>query len=455
MTLPVLPEYRDLLAIRPLVREAAALGAKFRLAGAAVEIGGYDKLPGALRDELARYQQNQLLFVYLGGEETDQPAIELGEQLGVLVMLIEERWEARLAVRFLLEDLQKYGGHLGIDIETAPRQEFRHRPWICINADGTPSAVQPKYHEEHAAGLRPHLSQICTLQLYAGGNTCFVLRGAALTMVLQSHWLRRQHLVVHNAGFEIAFLQHHHTGYRLPAGRRTRFRLDCSLQAVGLLVGVGFGGETRRLDNAAKVFLKLEVPKELQTSDWSAEELSEGQVQYAASDAITTWQMWPRLEHHLHRTRRWNAYELQRRAIPAVADMELRGLGFDPLRHRERVEQWARGLAQARQEYFEIAGQEPPSKPSQVREWLAQVLDPARLAKWPRTPKGLLSMGSENLKRIADIPSTRPVLALLAREKLLTSFGPGFAAKVDPVTHRFHTSYQIAGTKAGASPPAA
>jgi hypothetical protein len=45
--------------------------------------------------------------------------------------------------------------------------------------------------------------------------------------------------------------------------------------------------------------------------------------------------------------------------------------------------------------------------------------------------------------------SARPVLAILAKEKLLSTFGAKFADKVNPVTGRLHTSYLLAGTKAG------
>lgn len=404
-----------------------------------------------MREELAGYAANGLLFTYLGGEEQEGAALELAEQLGVHVLLIETRGEARFAVRDLLADLARHGGVLGVDIETAPQPAFRDRPWIQLNGDGSPRAQQPREAAKslEKTAVRPRLAEVCTLQLYAGGECAYVLRGEALALVLRSHWFRRQHLVVHNAGFETAFLQHHFNGYRLPAGRRRRFRLDCTQQATGLLLGVGFGGETRSLAHAAKAFLKLDVPKELATSDWAARTLSAAQLNYAAGDAILTWRLWPCVQRHLRRTRRWDAYELQRRAIPAVAAMELRGLGFDRARHREATAEWARELAQARQEYFAITGEAPPSKPAQVRDWLTRALDPARLLPWPRTATGLLSTRSTDLKRIADIPSTRPVLALLAREKLLSGFGAEFAAMIDPVTRRFHTRYQIAGAKAG------
>jgi DNA polymerase-1 len=453
MNTAVLPEYRDLLALRPLVREATALGARFRLSGAAVEIAGGANLPLTLRQELARYEESGLLCIYLDTKGAEQAALDLGEQLGVYALLIEERYEARIAVRDLMEDMQRHGGHLGVDIETAALPEYDNRPWITLNKDGTPSARQPTEEDEDAipAALYPHLAAIGTLQLYAGGRTCYVLRNEALQMVLRSNWFHRLHLVAHNATFEAAFLQHHCNGYHLPAGRKQhfRFRLECTQQASGLLLGVGYGGEARKLDKVAKRVLKLDVPKELATSNWTAKELSPGQTQYAASDAIIAWRLWSKAEPALHKSQRWDAYELQRRVIPAVADMELRGLGFDRARHREKVSVWARELAQARQEYLDITKKEPPSKPAQVREWLADVLTPERLARWPRTPMGLLSTKSEHLQRLGDIASTRPVLTLLAKEKLLSTFGADFAAKVNPVTHRLHTHYQIAGTKAG------
>ncbi len=212
-------------------------------------------------------------------------------------------------------------------METASRPGHgTARPWARLKVDGGLAAVQPE--PEDRAALDPYCGEIKTLQMYAGGALCFIFRGAALDLVLHSHWLRRQRLVAHNAGFELSFIRHSTLTYRGPPARPSRFRLDCSLQATGLLLGVEHGGG-RSLATAAKAFLGLDVPKDLQTSDWAAPVLSPGQLAYAATDAIIAWRRWPGLVHRLCERGRWDAYELQRSAIPAVADMRLRGMLLD------------------------------------------------------------------------------------------------------------------------------
>jgi hypothetical protein len=91
-----------------------------------------------------------------------------------------------------------------------------------INSDGSYSARQPENKDKTA--LDPHRSNITCLQIYAGGRCAFVFRKAALQALLRSHWLRRQHLVIHNSQFELSFLTR--TGYHPPAGRRIRHRIE-------------------------------------------------------------------------------------------------------------------------------------------------------------------------------------------------------------------------------------
>jgi DNA polymerase I-like protein with 3'-5' exonuclease and polymerase domains len=442
---------QELRLLKRLIREVTKLGARFRICGGDVEIDRFDELPVFLREALQR--QPGLLRSYLAADDDDEEALEFADSLGVEAILVETRAEARIAIRQLIKDLTQRadsegGGILGLDIETAPRNGYGDRPWIHINADGALSSLQPEFKDR--TGLDPHRSEIALMQLYAGGWRCFLFRGEALQLVLNSRWLRRQRIVAHNAGFELNFIRHH-SHYRPPQfPRRNGFRLDCTAQAAGLLVGVGFGGANRSLANAAKAFLDLDVPKALQTSFWGAKYLSDGQCAYASTDAIVAWRLWPILSSELRRTGRFAAYELQRNAIPAVADMELRGLGFNKAEHARQSAKWAEELAEARHEHLRLTDEPSPSKPAEVRAWLLRLLPAEQLAQWPRTDRaGELSTESKHLKRLVHIDSARTVLALLAKAKLISTFGPKLADYVNPVTGRIHCAYQLAGTKAG------
>jgi len=338
------------------VREAVHIGANFRIAGADVIVDSTVKLPDTLVEALRQHNACGRLRDYLGGTDPDDAALDLIDQLAVEPVLVETRADARLAIRRLILDTRLYGG-VAVDIETAPKNGYgTPRPCVSLNIDGTLSARQPEY--KCRAGLDPHQADIQLLQLYAGGERCFVFRGEALALVLPSHWLRRQKLVAHNAQFEFSFLRHH-VGYRLPPRRRIRGELHCTTQATGLLIGVGFGGENRSLVNAAKHFLGVDVPKDLQTSDWSARNLSLGQIAYAAVDAVVAHRLWSIVRRELLEKERWDAYELQRKAIASVADMELRGLGFDQEQHASQTQNWSEELTNARREHHDITEASP------------------------------------------------------------------------------------------------
>jgi DNA polymerase-1 len=436
-----------LRTLRRLLAELNALGVRFRRSGADVIADGLDAVPAALQSALRTHEASGLLWSYLGGDEDEAGSLELLEQLDVEVELIEKRPDARSAIRQLMRDLRQHRGPLGIDLETAPLPDHRSEPvWVRINADGALSALQPV--DNNRAGLSPHLADIACAQFYAGGASAFVFRAEALNLVLNSHWLRRQWLIAHNAGFELGFLRHHSNDYRHPLHRRVRFRIDCTMQMTGLVLGVGFGGG-RSLANAAKEFLDLEVPKVLRMSDWAAMRLSPGQSAYAAADAVLTRRLWPALVNALRANGTGAAYEIQRAALPAVAAMELRGLMLDRAEHTRQVDAWSRELAEARRLYLELTGALPPSSSNEVRTWLTTVLEPDALERWPRTENNMLSIEGRHLKRLTHTESARPVLAILAHEKLLATFGAKLTGHINPATMRLHAHYNVAGSKAG------
>ena len=162
----------------------------------------------------------------------------------------------------------------------------------------------------------------------AAATEAFVFRGAALTYVINSRWLREQHLVAHNAAFEIAFLRQHSTP---PSGAKAQHPVECTMQAAGLL----YGCWNRSL------------------ADSQPERARHRAAEGAADELLVRTEAEPRPDRLCRRRRgsgtpacgrqmrpaleakgRLAAYELQRNAIPAVADMQLRGLGLRPGRAR-------------------------------------------------------------------------------------------------------------------------
>jgi DNA polymerase-1 len=145
------------------------------------------------------------------------------------------------------------------------------------------------------------------------------------------------------------------------------------------------------------------------------------------------------------------AYKLQRDAVPAIAGMKLRGLGVDTVEHLRQVESWSREYTNAIRAYKALTGEEAPTTPRQISAWLEGVVGD-QLANWPRTQKtGELSTKSDHLKRLllSEIPTVRPVLNMLAKKKLLESFGPSLHQHINPVTKRIHGNFHIGGSKAG------
>ena len=181
------------------------------------------------------------------------PGGDLLEQLGVPLELVTDEATAR-------ERIASLPPTVGFDIETEPLPEHAPPPaWLAITKAGRLALRQPTLQDK--TGLDPHRARPRLAQIYdphAGLVYVVDLRAVPLE-ALEGLWSRR--LVIHNAAFEIAML------HGLP-----RDTID-TMQLAGLVYGTARGA--RRLANVAEKALGIAVPKDLQTSDWSAARLSE------------------------------------------------------------------------------------------------------------------------------------------------------------------------------------
>ncbi len=125
--------------------------------------------------------------------------------------------------------------------------------------------------------------------------------------------------LAHNAVFDLGWLQEHNI---YPAGW-----VRCSMLASRLLTN-GLPNTKHGLDSVVKRYLKKELSKEQQRSNWSGE-LSKEQLEYAANDVAALMELDPILENRISRGRLGPAFKLECRALPAMAQMWRTGLPWN------------------------------------------------------------------------------------------------------------------------------
>ena len=437
--------------------EAARAGLVIRLRGADLRVIGLNNLtpddaPG-WRDRI-RFEKPSII-AQLGG--ADDPAGEMLHNLGVRALLVTDDYQAR-AIAAKLADA---GLPLGLDVETksnpgeaaaaekaiaamAARELKLRRAGkdAMISSDPALTELRATIERASKSMLYPGRGEIRLVQIYAGGETAVVFDLNAIGLdSLEPLWALT--LASHNAGFDLKFLQE----------RGIEPEIDCTLQMTGLVTGAA----RQSLVEASARFLGIDLSKELQTSDWSAPNLSRSQLNYAALDAVLAYHLAEVLRPQLEAERLDGAYQIQRAVLPAVARMERRGVGFDRKAHTTLSEDLkARRLEL--EDRFEAACGEAgrpelaldgvPSSPSAKEKLLEALLTPEELAVWPATPKGKAkSTKRADLQRAAHYAPIDVLEEIGKIDKQLSSFGPSLVNFVH--YGRIHASYMVSGAKTG------
>jgi DNA polymerase-1 len=438
--------------IAGLLRAAIDRSVQFRLSGADIVAGNAHLADPEVMAELRRCRDE--LWNYIGGATLDQPSLDLMATRFKHIRIVTPQREAEAldVIAQLEADADARSerfvkGVLGLDIETMANASEELRGYVHLKKDGTvvqpsppardPDRLQRKGNGASTAGLDPHRSSVRLAQLYGGGRTCLVMDTRLVPLQVLAPVLSRRRTVIHNAAFELRFL--HHAGIAMP-------RFECSMQAAGLMLGV----HRRSLEDTARYYFGIELPKELQLSDWGADRLSQGQIAYAALDAILAFQLWPHLLRDLIKAERIGAYVLQRQAIPPVVRMQARGALMARAAHEGQIQHWQAELAQVRGDYHALTGELPPETPADIRVLLKDKLPPEVLQAWPRTKKtGELSTATEHLLRHAvTVPELRLICTIKKFEKLLSSFGTTLAARISK-DGRINAGFNIASAKTG------
>jgi ribonuclease D len=167
-------------------------------------------------------------------------------------------------------------------------------------------------------GLNPHRDRLCAVQLSAGDGTAHVVQVLAgqkkapnLVALLKN---RKVTKIFHFARFDLAVLDHSFGVTTTPvyctkiASRLTRTFTD-----------------RHGLKDLVKELTGVELSKQQQSSDWGADEFSEAQLAYAASDVLHLHKLKEKLDIMLVREDRGAIAEACFTFLPTRAKLDLAG----------------------------------------------------------------------------------------------------------------------------------
>jgi DNA polymerase-1 len=364
---------------------------------------------------------------------------------GATVAYLDDPETAAFAVLELADEyraeLTEHGrAVIGLDMETEVLAELRAPVAVKFTQTGTVAKRQPK---DGAAGLAldPHSSRVRLCQLWAGRGPVrvFDLRAVPWSLVNPLFDDPAIAWAAFAATFEAKRLLHERG--RLPAGRLYDVRT-----AVWLT-----HGRLPDLEEAARLVFGRDVPKTLGASDWSADDLSREQIEYAALDAVLAAALWHDQRNHFEAEdpEAETAQRVADNAIEAVARAELHGVGFDRAAHAVMMDGWNTELATHGAARTAAVPSLDWRNRQTLQDRLAANLTDDELARWPRTKTGLLGTKRATLVQAKHVAGITEHLEVKRLAKLLDTYGESLPAKLNPRTGRLHTSLLIAGARSG------
>jgi DNA polymerase I-like protein with 3'-5' exonuclease and polymerase domains len=248
--------------------------------------------------------------------------------------------------------------------------------------------------------------------------------------------------IAHNAKFDAKWVGHH-------LGIDIGGVFDTLLASQ--LIAAGDQDRRHNLAEVANFFLGIEVDKSEQVSDWSAPELSQAQVQYAAKDAQIMVALREKIVERLKQDELIKVAKLEFDCVVPIARMELNGFYLDSERWREQLEKvkiaqtkvalelqqmLSAGVAQA--SLFGITEINLDSQ-TQVTDALKNLGVPV-----PETTRGWQLQPLAN-----DFPVVAKLLEYRGVAKSLSSFGENILGFIKQETSRIHSDFRQIGAPTG------
>jgi ribonuclease D len=172
--------------------------------------------------------------------------------------------------------------------------------------------------DSETMGLNPHRDRLCLIQLSAGDGNCHLVQFAAgqyaapnLKALLQDQSVLK---IFHFARFDLAVIRHY-------------LGIDCGPVYCTKIASKLVRTFTDRhgLKDICRDLLSVELSKQQQSSDWGAADLTQEQLNYAASDVLHLHALKRKLDDMLAREGRTELAAACYRFLPARAVLDLNG----------------------------------------------------------------------------------------------------------------------------------
>ncbi|HAT1595910.1 TPA: DNA polymerase I [Legionella pneumophila] len=169
---------------------------------------------------------------------------------------------------------------------------------------------------------------------------------------------------------------------------------------------------------------------------------------YAAEDADITLQLHHKLYPMLDESLRKVLHDIEMPLVTVLADMEMHGVLIDPAileKHGSRLKEQMKSLEQ---EAVQLAGKAfNLNSPKQLQEIL---FDEQKLPVVAKTPTGQPSTAESVLQELAfDYRLPAVILEYRSLSKLVSTYIDALPKRINPKTHRVHTSYNQAVAATG------
>lgn len=196
-----------------------------------------------------------------------------------------------------------------------------------------------------------------------------------------------------------------------------RDAIPVELLDVGMMRKSVQGGGPLKLMQQIKWDLGIEVSKELQNSDWSAQVLTNAQYLYGGEDAIHTRALGVLWREKMSPAQ-YNGFRVMNGAWRAVNECKTTGLLIDEPYHKTLISMWTKRKESSLRAIRRLVPESQIANINsniQISNFLKGILDDAAIRNWPKTEK------TEQLQTSRDILRSMSVAAPYPFSRFLTA----------------------------------